>query len=65
VEPGPRNNFPCLASQREIRHEHFHAVIHRPVGTTLLMVALGLSGAIAYTLLPMSPLPQVDFPTLT
>src|SRR5579862_7037444 len=40
------------------------AFIHRPVGTTLLMVALGLSGAIAYTLLPMSPLPQVDFPTI-
>ena len=40
------------------------AFIHRPVGTTLLMIALGLSGAIAYTLLPMSPLPQVDFPTL-
>ncbi|HEU5021202.1 MAG TPA: efflux RND transporter permease subunit [Bryobacteraceae bacterium] len=38
--------------------------IRRPVGTTLLMVALGLSGAIAYRLLPMSPLPQVDFPTL-
>src|SRR3954466_1594178 len=38
--------------------------IHRPVGTTLLMLALALSGAISYTLLPMSPLPQVDFPTL-
>jgi multidrug efflux pump len=41
------------------------AFIHRPVGTTLLMAALGLSGGIAYTLLPMSPLPQVDFPTLS
>src|SRR5450755_3849087 len=39
--------------------------ISRPVGTTLLMAALGISGAIAYTLLPMSPLPQVDFPTLS
>ncbi len=38
--------------------------IHRPVGTTLLMAALAMSGAIAYTMLPMSPLPQVDFPTL-
>ncbi|HVW11198.1 MAG TPA: efflux RND transporter permease subunit, partial [Bryobacteraceae bacterium] len=38
--------------------------IQRPVGTTLLTVALALSGVIAYRLLPMSPLPQVDFPTL-
>ena len=38
--------------------------IQRPVGTTLLMLALALAGAICYTLLPMSPLPQVDFPTL-
>jgi multidrug efflux pump len=38
--------------------------IHRPVGTTLLMVAVGLAGALAYTLLPVSPLPQVDFPTI-
>ncbi len=39
--------------------------INRPVGTTLLTLALAMSGAIAYTLLPMSPLPQVDFPTLS
>ncbi len=38
--------------------------IHRPVATTLLTIAVGLSGAIAYTLLPVSPLPQVDFPTI-
>ncbi len=36
----------------------------RPVATTLLTIAVGLSGGIAYTLLPVSPLPQVDFPTI-
>src|SRR5579864_2644157 len=39
--------------------------IHRPVATTLLLVAMTLAGAIAYTLLPVSALPEVDFPTLT
>ena len=38
--------------------------IDRPVATTLLTVALGLSGAIAYGFLPVSPLPQVDFPSI-
>src|SRR5262245_10015037 len=39
--------------------------IRRPIATTLLMAALALSGAAAFTLLPVSPLPQVDFPTIT
>ncbi len=39
--------------------------IRRPVATTLLMVALALSGAVAFRLLPVSPLPQVDFPTIS
>jgi multidrug efflux pump len=38
--------------------------IHRPVGTTLLTVAIMLAGALGYVLLPVSPLPQVDFPTI-
>jgi len=38
--------------------------IHRPVATTLLTLAIGIAGAIAYTVLPASPLPQVDFPTI-
>src|SRR5579872_7418964 len=38
--------------------------IHRPVGTTLLTAAIMLAGAIAYFMLPVSPLPQVDFPTI-
>ena len=38
--------------------------IHRPVATTLLTVAIALVGSIAYTVLPVAPLPQVDFPTI-
>jgi multidrug efflux pump len=38
--------------------------IRRPVATTLLTIAVGLAGAIAYHFLPVSPLPQVDFPTI-
>src|SRR5664279_2905265 len=39
--------------------------IRRPVATTLLTVGLVLSGIIAFRLLPVSPLPQVDFPTIS
>jgi multidrug efflux pump len=38
--------------------------IHRPVGTTLLTAAVTLAGALGYFMLPVSPLPQVDFPTI-
>jgi multidrug efflux pump len=38
--------------------------IERPVATTLLTVALTLAGGIAYFQLPVSALPQVDFPTI-
>jgi multidrug efflux pump len=38
--------------------------IHRPVATTLLTVALGIAGAVAYNFLPLAPLPQVDFPSI-
>src|SRR5258706_9770564 len=38
--------------------------ITRPVATTLLTVGLALSGILAWGLLPVSPLPQVDFPTI-
>jgi len=39
--------------------------IKRPVATTLLTVGLVLAGVIAFQLLPVSPLPQVDFPTIS
>jgi multidrug efflux pump len=38
--------------------------ILRPVGTTLLMAAIMLSGIVAYTFLPLSTLPTVDYPTI-
>ena len=39
--------------------------IRRPVGTTLLTAAVALAGMVAYLQLPVAPLPQVDFPTIT
>jgi multidrug efflux pump len=39
--------------------------IQRPVATTLLTVAVALAGAIAFEVLPVSPLPEVDFPTIS
>src|SRR6202165_1386816 len=38
--------------------------IERPIATSLLMAAIGLFGMVAYRLLPVSDLPNVDFPTL-
>ncbi len=38
--------------------------IKRPVATTLLTIGLALAGILAFRLLPVSPLPQVDFPTI-
>src|SRR5712692_11594244 len=39
--------------------------IRRPVATTLLTIAIALAGAVAFRLLPVSPLPQVEFPTIS
>jgi len=38
--------------------------IHRPVATTLLTAAVAFAGALAYAFLPVSALPQVEFPTI-
>jgi multidrug efflux pump len=38
--------------------------IQRPIATTLLTIGLALAGGVAYFLLPVSPLPQVEFPTV-
>ena len=38
--------------------------IERPVGTSLLMAAIMLVGMIAYKFLPLSALPEVDYPTI-
>src|SRR5260370_10420532 len=38
--------------------------IKKPVATTLLTIAVALAGIIAFRTLPVSPLPQVEFPTI-
>src|SRR5215218_6637538 len=38
--------------------------IRRPVATTLLTLAMSLSGALGYFMLPVSPLPEVEFPSI-
>ena len=39
--------------------------VRKPTATTLLTIAITLSGIVAFQLLPVSPLPQVDFPTIS
>jgi multidrug efflux pump len=39
--------------------------VERPVATTLLTIAVAMAGVIAFVVLPVSPLPQVDFPTIS
>ncbi|HXJ94925.1 MAG TPA: multidrug efflux RND transporter permease subunit [Terriglobia bacterium] len=39
--------------------------IRRPIATTLLTVAVALAGVVAFRMLPVAPLPQVDFPTIS
>ena len=39
--------------------------VHRPVATTLLTTAIALAGILGFSKLPVSPLPQVDFPTIS
>ena len=38
--------------------------IHRPVATTLLTVAVALAGIIAFLVLPVAALPEIDYPTI-
>jgi multidrug efflux pump len=39
--------------------------IERPIATTLLTIGIALAGMLAFKLLPVSPLPQVDYPTIS
>ena len=39
--------------------------ISRPVATTLLTIGIALAGILAFLKLPVAPLPQVDFPTIS
>jgi multidrug efflux pump len=38
--------------------------VRRPIGTTLMTAGIALAGAVAFFLMPVSPLPQVDYPTI-
>lgn len=38
--------------------------IRRPVATTLLTLAVAIAGMVAFSVLPVAPLPQIDFPTI-
>ncbi|KAA8671424.1 multidrug efflux RND transporter permease subunit MdtC [Pantoea dispersa] len=42
----------------------FALFIHRPVATTLLSLAIALAGILGFRLLPVAPLPQLDFPVI-
>ena len=57
--PGPRHSF------RGVGMSLSSPFIHRPVATVLLTVAIALAGGVAFKLLPVSPLPQIDFPTIS
>jgi multidrug efflux pump len=39
--------------------------ISRPVATTLLVIAIAIAGSLGFYMLPVSPLPEVDFPTIS
>src|SRR5260370_30348685 len=55
----------CLQELREHQIVRLSTpFINRPVATSLLMLGLVLVGAVAFELLPVAPLPQVDFPTI-
>src|SRR5215813_6052279 len=63
-EQAPRRHS-CVSSVTRGGSMSFSALfINRPIGTTLLTIALALAGLIAYQFLPVSPLPQVEYATL-
>ena len=42
-----------------------HPFINRPVATTLLTLGIAIAGVLTYVLMPVAPLPQVEFPVIT
>ena len=77
-EPGPRAEGPALVFEApggsspgqtwatiDTSVNISRPFIHRPVATTLLTLAVALAGGVAYRFLPVSALPQVDFPTIS
>ena len=57
------NRKPQPGARRQ--HEPLGSIHPAAGGTTLLTIAVGIAGAIAFMVLPVSPLPQVDFPTIS
>ncbi len=53
-----------LSSRRPVTMSISEPFIRRPIGTTLLAVGLLMIGVVAFPMLPIAPLPQVDFPTI-
>src|SRR5450432_2462722 len=64
ADPVPEDN-PKAKSEESLQVNLSAPFIDRPVATTLLTIGLALAGAAAFRLLPVSPLPQVDFPTIS
>src|SRR5581483_6876247 len=57
---------PLPAPRRGTRRVNLSApFVARPVATTLLAIGVVLAGVVAFTQLPVSPLPQVDYPTIS
>jgi multidrug efflux pump len=52
-------------AQDRLAERFFAWPIHRPVATSLLTLAMTLLGLVAFQLLPVAPLPQVDFPSIS
>ena len=64
ILPGRGSFASKIASSTSLSDEHLGAFIRRPVATSLLTVALLLAGAVAFRLLPVAPLPEVEYPTI-
>jgi multidrug efflux pump len=60
----PRPQAPSRDRQRRAFMNPSRLFIERPVATTLLMFAILVVGALAYKFLPLSALPEVDYPTI-
>ncbi len=66
AEPGDAARLSGPQGPEDAGGVHFSApFISRPVATSLLSLAIILAGAVAYTLLPVASLPQVEFPTIS
>jgi len=65
ISPDPREpGIPdAVVAERSVNPSRIF--IERPVATTLLTIGIALAGMMAYALLPVSPLPQVDIPTIS